>query len=450
MRTHKRLFSIQQRSNYVFITSLVHFISDQESGRAFNRLSNRTLRRFVALTTVSPILNISSLSTVCLILNDSEHNMVTFSPISGSRDGRPRAPRSTSSRRPSVAHGANMSTAVAAARARRRLVPWSGGGVCAPAASARLGPRAPAAARLHCPALSTALAGWMSRRRRGDVRPRWRGRRRRRRRGRRLSRAPSAVSFRDCRARQARQPRGGTPPVGAERCRLHSVRRRVASAAGGGGGEGRDSPALSFALTARRRHGGRPAKRGAADRCGRGRTAARAGVRAKRGCRVVGAGDTTSAGALPRGFTRSSAGSGVRRRLRVPPAAVGGRGRWRGGGHGGGVGGGMRRRRFPRRRGVCRCGLSRVAAPGGGTQPHTLHCSRRLGRRRRGGLLAKSCDGRPRNRGGRARRQPSPSGTAARAGVQAAAKRGRRVEACSTSSRLIRSPCSSRIFTIFS
>ena len=29
------------------------------------------------------------------------------------------------------------------------------------------------------------------------------------------------------------------------------------------------------------------------------------------------------------------------------------------------------------------------------------------------GLLAKSCGGRPHNRGGRARRQPSPSGTAA-------------------------------------
>ena len=46
-------------------------------------------------------------------------------------------------------------------------------------------------------------------------------------------------------------------------------------------------------------------------------------------------------------------------------------------------------------------------------------CSRLLGQRRRGGLLAKSCGGRPRNRGGRARRQPSPSGTAARDGTGA-------------------------------
>ena len=54
---------IQQTSNYVFITLLVHFISDHESGRVFNRLSNRTLRRFVALTTVSMILNISNPTT---------------------------------------------------------------------------------------------------------------------------------------------------------------------------------------------------------------------------------------------------------------------------------------------------------------------------------------------------------------------------------------------------
>ena len=40
-------------------------------------------------------------------------------------------------------------------------------------------------------------------------------------------------------------------------------------------------------------------------------------------------------------------------------------------------------------------------------------CSRLLGQRRRGGLLAKSCGGRPHNRGGRARCQPFASGTAA-------------------------------------
>ena len=113
-------FSIQETSNYIFITSLVHFISDHESGRVFNRLSNRALRRFVALTTVSMILNISNPSIFCLILNNSEHNTVTFSPLSGSWNGRPRAPRSTSSRRPAAARGANMPTAVAACAVERR------------------------------------------------------------------------------------------------------------------------------------------------------------------------------------------------------------------------------------------------------------------------------------------------------------------------------------------
>ena len=53
-----------------------------------------------------------------------------------------------------------MPTAVAAARARRRLCHGSGGGVCEPEASARLGPSAPAAARLHSPALSAAAMAW--------------------------------------------------------------------------------------------------------------------------------------------------------------------------------------------------------------------------------------------------------------------------------------------------
>ena len=106
-------FSIHQRSNYVFITLLVHFISDQESGRVFNRLSNRTHRQFVALTTVCLILNISNPSTFCPILNNSEHNTVTFSPLSGSWYGWPLAPRSTSSRRPSAACGVSIPTAVA-------------------------------------------------------------------------------------------------------------------------------------------------------------------------------------------------------------------------------------------------------------------------------------------------------------------------------------------------
>ena len=95
----------------------------------FNRLSNRTYRRFVALTTVSLILNISNPSMFCPILNNSEHITVTFSPLSGSWNGWPRAPRSTSSRRPSAACGVSIPTAVASDKARssepRRLTSQS-------------------------------------------------------------------------------------------------------------------------------------------------------------------------------------------------------------------------------------------------------------------------------------------------------------------------------------
>ena len=182
--------SIQQRSNYLFITLLVHFISHQESGRVFNRLSNRTHRQFVALTTVSLILNISNPSTFCPILNNSEHNTVTFSPLSGSWNGWPLAPRSTSSRRPSARHPQGQHAN-------------GGGGGQGTQAACAMDPAAVSARRRQARGLDQALrrprgctaplSPWD-----GDAsagRPRWRGRRWRRRRGRRLPRAPSAVSF---------------------------------------------------------------------------------------------------------------------------------------------------------------------------------------------------------------------------------------------------------------
>ena len=89
-------------------------------------------------------------------------------------------------------------------------------------------------------------------------------------------------------------------------------------------------------------------------------------------------------------------------------------------------------------------GGRRVAAAlldgrGGGL---TLSTAVRFGRRRRGGLLAKSCGGRPCSSDGRARSQPSLSGTAARQRTDCGQARLQHfIEP-------ICSPCSS-IFTIF-
>ena len=90
----------------------------------------------------------------------------------------------------------------------------------------------------------------------------------------------------------------------------------------------------------------------------------RTGFRAKRILNVVGAGDTTPAAALPRGFTRSSAG-------RPRGGGIGGGGAC--GGGSGGVGGGCRARRQPSPSGSVNRGrrVPPGVPPGGsGTPPH--------------------------------------------------------------------------------
>ena len=57
-------------------------------------------------------------------------------------------------------------------------------------------------------------------------------------------------------------------------------------------------------------------------------------------------------------------------------------------------------------------GFAALLRGDGGGLTHS-GCSRLLGQRRRGGLLAKSCCGRPHNSGGLVRCQPFASGTAA-------------------------------------
>jgi len=169
---------------------LVHFISDQESGRVFNRLSNRTHRQVVALTTVILILNISNPSTFCPILNNSEHSTVTFSPLSV----------------PGTAgRGAEEHKQPATINRPRGQHANGGGGGQGTQAACAMDLAAVSARRRRARGLDQALrrprgctAPLSPVGRRGDAaawRPRWRGRRRRRRRGRRLPRAPSAVSF---------------------------------------------------------------------------------------------------------------------------------------------------------------------------------------------------------------------------------------------------------------